>query len=131
VSNGRVCQKHIESPVTIYNQCVGCELECLQQQLADRDKMIAEFGQTVHRLGIDNACLGESYGEWRRRAKHLEKQNTLMLEALEFYGDKSNWIGNSEYAGPGAVRLIPSKAEQDRGQRARDTLAKVKGGDNQ
>jgi hypothetical protein len=105
VSNGRVCQKHIQSPVTIYNQCVGCELECLQQQLADRDKTIAELEADA-----------KVYADVMREE---QQKNALMLEALEWYADESNH------------RFCPDEPGADRGQLARDTLAKVKGGDNQ
>lgn len=106
MSNGRVCQKHIESPVTIYDQCVGCELERLQQQLADRDKTIAELQHELNEtLKQEKKALqiGISY----------KNQNALMLEALERMADTdhddSHWY----------MEL------------AEETLAKVKGGETE
>lgn len=30
---GKVCKKHAEHPVTIYSQCIGCELERMTDEL--------------------------------------------------------------------------------------------------
>jgi hypothetical protein len=50
----------------------------------------------------------------RVRHRELQRQNSIMLEALEWYADESNHI------------FCPDEPGADRGQLARDTLAKVK-----
>lgn len=61
--------------------------------------------------------------------KELQGQNKILREALEFYADNSNWLGNGEI-GYSDRLLAENKTKTNflefGGKRAREALAKVK-----
>jgi hypothetical protein len=63
----------------------------------------------------------------QKRTEELEKQNEIMKEALEFYGDSLNYSLKIDYKGLHYVAKIGEKHElgEDNGKRAREALKQI------
>jgi hypothetical protein len=72
----KVCEKHREHPVKIYDQCVGCEIESLR---AERDKLIkgiTYFMREFGKIPVSSATAGA--GHAYRRMHDILKEIGVM-----------------------------------------------------
>jgi len=46
----KVCKRHADNPVTIYHQCVGCELEWFHEELEQKQQEIKRLKQERDKL---------------------------------------------------------------------------------
>lgn len=68
----KVCKKHRENPARIYSQCIGCEIENLNQCIKEQEDLLKWFRE---RQG------------WIRVKDRLPDDDTQVL-AVDRYGDQ-------------------------------------------
>ncbi len=47
----KVCKNHLENPVKIYSQCIGCEIEYLNQRIREQEELLKWFRNRKSSLG--------------------------------------------------------------------------------
>ena len=82
-----------------------------------RTTVIADLMTEVERLCAENDRLNKECGREMSASSIAYAKLAKAVAALEWYGDKSNWLAGSDDW---------SRADNDRGERARQTLMEIR-----
>ncbi|MGG1664496.1 hypothetical protein [Brevibacillus sp. NRS-1366] len=90
--NSNVCDKHLHTPIKIYNQCVGCELESLNNGInrlqTQVDKQLHEKREVIAELVVNVKMERQENAKLRSEIETMKSVIQKYKKALEVIGSK-------------------------------------------